>query len=297
MTDRRRPLEFGYFPVPNAADTDLLSRVQHAEQLGYDLVGIQDHPYQRRFLDTFVLLPWLAAGTERIRFFPDVTHLPLRPPAMLAKAVASIDVLSGGRIELGIGSGGFEDASQAMGATPRTPPQSLAALEEAIAILRRFWATPEKGIHHDGAHYQLAGVKAGPPPAHDVDIWVGGGGPMMLRLVARLADGWIPPSVRSLARDGLLAKQRELDQAATDAGRDPSMIRRIVNINGRVTDGPFEDWFKGPEDHWIEELAGLAAEGFDTFVLWPDDDTDEQLVAFAHIADRLRADVVAARTA
>lgn len=299
MAEQGRPLQFGYFPVPYASEhTELLRQVQLAEQVGYDLVGVQDHPYQRRFLDTFVLLPWLAAATERIRFFPDVTHLPLRPPAMLAKAVASLDVLSGGRVELGIGAGGFPQASQAMGAPQRTPGASLTALEEAIDLLRRFWDTPERGIHHEGPHYRLGGVKAGPAPTHDIGIWVGGGGPRMLRLVGRLADGWIPPAVGSyLTVDELVAKQRKLSQAAADVGRDPAAIRRILNLAGSVTDGRTEEPFTGPVEHWVDQLAGLAVEGFDTFVFWPDASTDEQLRAFAEVADRLRRDVGAARRA
>src|SRR3954451_25497218 len=90
-------VEFGIFPAPNAAEADeLLERVIAAEQAGLDLVGIQDHPYQRRFLDTWALIPFLAARTDRIRFFPDVANLPLRPPAVMAKAAATIDLLSGG---------------------------------------------------------------------------------------------------------------------------------------------------------------------------------------------------------
>src|SRR2546423_15534510 len=94
-------VECGIFPVPNAGDADeLLEHVTAAEEAGLDLVGIQDHPYQRRFLDTWSLIPFLAARTSTIRFFPDVANLPLRPPAVMAKAAATIDLLSGGPFEL-----------------------------------------------------------------------------------------------------------------------------------------------------------------------------------------------------
>src|SRR4051795_10853783 len=97
-------VELGIFPTPNAADLDdILEQVLTAERLGIDLVGIQDHPYQRRFLDTWSLIPFLAARTERIRFFPDVANLPLRPPAVMANAAASIDILSGGASSSGWG--------------------------------------------------------------------------------------------------------------------------------------------------------------------------------------------------
>jgi alkanesulfonate monooxygenase SsuD/methylene tetrahydromethanopterin reductase-like flavin-dependent oxidoreductase (luciferase family) len=298
MTNHNRSLEFGHFATPTAeAHPQLLRQVQLAEELGYDLIGIQDHPYQRRYLDTFTLLPWLAARTERVRFFPDVAHLPLREPAMLAKAMASLDVLSGGRVELGIGAGSFAQASQAMGATARTTAESLDALEEAIGIARRFWRAPGRRFSHDGTHYRLGGFKPGPAPAHEIGIWVGGGGPKMLRLIGRLADGWISPGTRDLSLDELLAKQRELDHIATDAGRDPAAIRRVLGVSGVISEGSTSRWLNGPIGHWVEELASLAAQRFDTFIFWPDHGADEQLHAFAEVAVELRRSARATSTA
>src|SRR5919109_3452512 len=91
-------VEIGVFVVPDAHDPErAVEQALAAEDAGLDLVAIQDHPYQRAFLDTFSLLAYLAARTERIRLLTDVANLPLRPPAMLAKAAASIDLMSGGR--------------------------------------------------------------------------------------------------------------------------------------------------------------------------------------------------------
>jgi alkanesulfonate monooxygenase SsuD/methylene tetrahydromethanopterin reductase-like flavin-dependent oxidoreductase (luciferase family) len=88
---------FGMFLGPDAQDAELtIDRAVTAERLGLDLIGIQDHPYQRRFLDTLSLLAFIAARTERISLAPDVANLPLRPPAVLAKAAATIDILSSG---------------------------------------------------------------------------------------------------------------------------------------------------------------------------------------------------------
>src|SRR3954462_15812285 len=130
-------VEFGIFPVPNAQDAQAIEeQVIAADRGGLDLVGIQDHPYQRRFLDTWSLIPFLAARTERIRFFPDVANLPLRPPAVMAKAAASIDLLSGGRFELGLGAGAFWEGIAAMGGPVRSGPESVEALEEAIGVIR-----------------------------------------------------------------------------------------------------------------------------------------------------------------
>src|SRR5258706_7246644 len=91
MTDYGRPLEFGSFLIPNAADYPrLVELARLIDDLGLDLIGIQDHPYQRRFLDTWTLLTAIAMQTTRVRVFPDVANLPLRLPAVLAKAAARL---------------------------------------------------------------------------------------------------------------------------------------------------------------------------------------------------------------
>src|ERR671918_1286512 len=127
-------IKFGYFLIPNA-DAPLLSIAQEAERLGLDYIAVQDHPYQRRFVDTWTLLSMIAATTSRIGLFPDVANLPLRPPAVLAKSAASLDVLSSGRFELGLGAGGFWDAIEAYGGTRRTPGESLDQLAEGIDVI------------------------------------------------------------------------------------------------------------------------------------------------------------------
>src|SRR6195256_6911641 len=98
--DYGHPVRFGVFITPDAAQQERsLAMATLADELGFDLIGVQDHPYQRRFHDTFTLLTAIAMRTKRVTVFPDVANLPLRPPAMLAKAAASLDLLSGGRFE------------------------------------------------------------------------------------------------------------------------------------------------------------------------------------------------------
>jgi alkanesulfonate monooxygenase SsuD/methylene tetrahydromethanopterin reductase-like flavin-dependent oxidoreductase (luciferase family) len=285
------PVEFGIFPTPNAAEADvLLERVIAAEQAGLDLVGIQDHPYQRRFLDTWSLIPFLAARTSRIRFFPDVANLPLRPPAVMAKAAASIDLLSNGRFELGLGAGAFWEAIGAMGGPQLTPKESVDALEEAIQIIRLMWSG-ERTISFEGDHYSVDGLHPGPQPAHDIGIWLGAYGPRMMRVVGRLADGWIP-SLPRLPLEEVPAKRRAMEEAAEKAGRDPSAIRRIANVSGTITDGGAAGgWLDGPAEHWVEELTRLTSEhGFDGFILSVGDDAAEQIARFgAEVAPAVRA--------
>src|SRR5512132_1686180 len=150
-----RPLEFGLSLVPMTADADLLRGLaQRADELGLDLIGIQDHPYQWRYLDTFSLIGDILARTDRIRIFPDVANLPLRRPALLAKQAASLDLLSRGRFELGLGAGAFWEAIRAMGGPMRSGREALEALEEGIEIIRAFWSG-ERTISFQGKHYSV----------------------------------------------------------------------------------------------------------------------------------------------
>jgi alkanesulfonate monooxygenase SsuD/methylene tetrahydromethanopterin reductase-like flavin-dependent oxidoreductase (luciferase family) len=282
MTSRYgRPLEFGLSIVPTSADADLArSLARRADDLGLDLIGIQDHPYQWRYLDTWMLIADLLARTERIRFFPDVTNLPLRGPTMIAKQAASLDALSGGRFELGLGAGGFWEAVGAMGGPVRSAGEALEALEEAIHIIRAFWSG-ERTISFDGNHYSVRGLHPGPPPAHPIGIWLGVGKPRGLALTGRLADGWVP-SLFWATPDVVPGMQQRIDDAAAAAGRDPKDIRRAYNIGGRIADGPISGLLDGPPAHWVDTLKSFAGElGFDTFIFWPGDDAQAQLERFA----------------
>jgi hemerythrin-like domain-containing protein len=201
--------------------------------------------------------------------FPNVANLPLRPPAMLARAAASLDILSGGRVELGIGTGAFWDAIAAMGGPRRTAGESVDALREAIAVIRALWA-PGRGARLHGKHYDLNGAKPGPFPVHDVGIWVGAYKERMLRLTGELADGWLPSSPYA-PPEQLAAMNAVIDAATIDAGRPPAAVRRIYNIAGSFG-GSGAGFLEGPPQVWAEQLAGLALdEGMSGFVLMADD--------------------------
>jgi alkanesulfonate monooxygenase SsuD/methylene tetrahydromethanopterin reductase-like flavin-dependent oxidoreductase (luciferase family) len=276
-----RPLEFGLSIVPTSGDAELARTLaRRADDLGLDLIGIQDHPYQWRFLDTWTLIADLLARTERIRFFPDVANLPLRGPAMIAKQAASLDSMSDGRFELGLGAGGFWEAIAAMGGPKRSAGEALEALEEAIQIIRAFWSG-ERTNAFDGEYYSVRGLHPGPPPVHPIGIWLGLGKPRGLALLGRLADGWVP-SLFWATPDLVPVMQRRIDDAAEAAGRDPGEIRRVYNIGGAIADGPTRGLLDGPPDHWVETLSGFAQElGFDTFIFWPGDEQLAQLERFA----------------
>jgi alkanesulfonate monooxygenase SsuD/methylene tetrahydromethanopterin reductase-like flavin-dependent oxidoreductase (luciferase family) len=293
MMDYGREVKFGYFLIPNATDP-LLATAQEVERLGLDYIGVQDHPYQRRFIDTWTLLSMIAAGTTRVGVFPDVACLPLRPPSVLAKAAASLDLLSGGRVELGLGAGSFWDAIAAYGGPRRSPGEAYAALAEAIEVIRKVWSG-ERNLRFEGEHYRLAGAQSGPVPAHPIGIWLGVYGPRALRLAGRVADGWVPSFRGEL--QPLFDMAARLDDGAAQAGRDPGGIRRVLNVSGAITDGKSEGILRGPAAQWVEELTALVVQhGFDTFVLWADG--PDQPSRFAEeIVPAVRAQVAKERAA
>lgn len=255
--DYGHALEFGAFITPtNAQPQAPVLLAQLSEQLGFDLVTFQDHPYQPAFLDTWTLLSYTAAATSTIRLAPNVLNLPLRPPAVLARAAASLDLLSNGRFEMALGAGAFWDAIEAMGVARRTPGQALEALEEAIDLMRGIWNTDERGPLPSGQYYPMAGAKRGPAPAHDIPIWIGALKPRMLRLTGRKADGWLP-SLNFLQPTEISSHQERIDDAARGVGRNPSEIRRMLNVA------------PGLEP---EKLADFTlTHGFSTFIVATDD--------------------------
>jgi alkanesulfonate monooxygenase SsuD/methylene tetrahydromethanopterin reductase-like flavin-dependent oxidoreductase (luciferase family) len=257
VPDYRHDLQFGIFVTP-AADqaAAVLELARLADVVGLDLVTFQDHPYQAKFLDTWTLLSVVAAQTTNVRVAPNVANLPLRPPVVLARSVASLDILSGGRVELGLGSGAFWDAIAANGGEKLTPGQGVDALSEAIDVIRATWAVDARAIRHHGKHYNVVGAHPGPAPAHDVELWLGAYKPRMLALTGAKADGWLP-SMGYVELDQLPEMNAAIDAAAVDAGRRPDEVRRLLNINGPFTDGD-----------WAQQLAELTlGTGMSTYIL------------------------------
>ena len=292
MTDPVPVPRLGFSLAPEATHLHaILEAAADADRRGLDLFGVQDHPYQARFVDTWTLLSAVAARTDRLRVFPDVACLPLRQPAMLAKAVATLDLISGGRAELGIGAGGFWDAIAAMDGPRRSPGEAVAALEEALDVIALLWSD-ERSARYPGRHYRLAGVHPGPRPSHAVGIWIGALGPRMLRLIGRRATGWIPSS-GYLPPDKLPPSLAVIDEAALAAGRDPRDIRRIYNVGGEITaPGTAEQgWFTGPVVAWVDQLVRLTSDvGLTDFVFWPTAEPARQLALFAEeVAPEVRA--------
>jgi alkanesulfonate monooxygenase SsuD/methylene tetrahydromethanopterin reductase-like flavin-dependent oxidoreductase (luciferase family) len=260
VADYGHDLLFGTFITPTSrAPQQPVELARASERAGLDLATFQDHPYQPAFLDTWTLMSYAAARTSRIHLSANVVNLPLRPPAVLARSVASLDLLSGGRVALALGAGSFWDAIEAMGAPRLTAGESVEALGEAIAVIRALWDTQTREVVRvEGRHHRAVGAKRGPAPAHEVPIWVGATGPRMLRLIGRVADGWLPSLGYLGGRERLAELNAVIDESAQAAAREPSAVRRLLNI--------------GPGDADPAFLADLAlADGVSAFILASDD--------------------------
>ncbi|HET9659439.1 MAG TPA: LLM class flavin-dependent oxidoreductase [Thermomicrobiales bacterium] len=301
MTDYGRPIEFGIFLDPAAEQSaTVLDTIAFIDELGFDWIGIQDHPYNRAQLDAMTLIGMGLARTERVRFVPDVATLSLRSPAMLAKQAVTLDLLGNGRFELGLGSGAFWDAIVAMGGPRRSPGEAYASLDEAIDILRAAF-DGARSVDHQGEIYQLRGWRPGPAPAHRIGIWLGVYGPRALRLAGRKADGWVP-SLAYVPPAAAREAMQTIDSAAVSAGRNPADIRRAYNIWGGFIDAPpapideTSGEFAGSPAAWAAFLTHLATSiGFDTFLFGVPPDSGLLRRIAGEILPRVREQVELAR--
>ena len=281
---------FGIFLDPTAGDPQEPFRLAKiADDNGLDLLTIQDHPYQWRFYETWTLLTALAVTTKRIHVSPNVANLPLRLPGVLAKQAATLDLLTGGRVELGLGAGGFWDAIAAYGGPRRAPAEAYAAFEDALHILHGMWEnTGGRSFSYSGKVYSIKGAKPGPAPAHRIPIWAGALGPKMLRLTGRVADGllishpYVPP-------EKLPPLNALIDEGAQEAGRSPDAIRRGYNVSGIIRPGSGSASFStqptaidGTVAYWVDELVRFYNDyRQDTFIFWGGGDAAQQINRFA----------------
>jgi probable F420-dependent oxidoreductase len=248
-----------------ATPENLVRVAGEAEELGYAslwtlqrlLVAVdQDlHPVYSSVLDPVAALAFAAARTSRIRLGIGVINLPFVPPAYLAKQAASLDVLSGGRLDLGLGVGWSPAEFAASGAsTARRGPRTV----EYVDVLRRFWA--DDVTEFDGEFYTVPPSRMLPKPVQrpGPPIVLGGGVPAALQRAGRIADGWISSSGADLTR--LADDVALVRRGAEEAGKDPSAVRVIVRGVVRV-DGPGDRLLSGPYDKIREDGAWLAEQG------------------------------------
>jgi F420-dependent oxidoreductase-like protein len=247
---------------PEALPRHLTEIARAAEAAGCRTVTLMDHWLQiadfgavdEPMLEGYTTLGFLAGRTERVTLGLLVTGVTYRYPALLAKIVATLDVLSGGRAQLGIGAAWFEREHRALGVPYPPVGERLDRLEEAVEIVRQMWSDddgPYRGRHND-----LAETICAPAPLrrpHPPIMIAGGGERRLLRLVARLGDAC---NLMQLGDDTAQVehKLRVLDRHCAELGREPSQVRRTV-----ITD---LDPGANP-DRFLGTMGRLAAVGVD----------------------------------
>lgn len=281
MTDYGHPITFGLSLYPSVDQLNETRQLaQAADAAGLDYLAIQDHAYNPEFLDAWTLITYLAAETERITFVPDVVDLQLRPPTILAKAAASLSILSGGRIVLGVGGGASAGGIAAMGGTRRSGPEMIAFTEEALQFMRTALAGGVVEFRSD--QHAVEGYEAGPVPASPVPLWLGSNGPRMLAVTGRSSDGWVSPLSTYVSPAAVPSRQQLIDDAARLAGRDPAEVRRIYNVVGAIGSDRGGSGLTGDVDSWVKTLTDWSVDlGFDTFIFWPMTQPLAQLDVFA----------------
>lgn len=277
MPDYRHELQFGINLVPVAKQVkSVVAIAQISEQAGMDYVTFQDHPYNNTLIDAFTLMTWVAAQTSEIKIAPNVLNVPLRPPAMLARQAAALNLLSSGRLELALGAGAFWDPIASMGGIKRSPGEAIAQLSEAIDVIRQVLNTDVRGgVRFQGEYYQVNGMTRGPESPTEIPIWLGAYKPKMLKLLAEKGDAWLP-SMGYLETKDLPDGNARIDDAAVNAGRQPEDIRRMLNISGSFLRAD-RGFLKGTPTTWAEQITEIALrDGISTWLLGTGDPNDIQ---------------------
>lgn len=297
------------------ATPEHLVRFGHqAEALGFDTIWTSDHivvptevhspyPYHptgqmpfipdEPYLEPLIVMTYLAAATQRIRLGTSVLILPYRNPVFTAKALATLDVLSHGRITLGVGVGWMEEEFKALGLD--TYARRGAYSDECIRIFRTLWTDPNPAFQ--GEFHQFSGIKCEPKPvqAGGIPIWVGGHTPQAIRRAARLGDGWQPIVQRppaDLPPDEMRQKIAALREIAENNGRDPQRLSLALGASVQFTDGASTGVFSGSPQKVVEGIRRYQEIGVQDFRFdFPTLSPDEMLRAMERFAAEVRPQV------
>ena len=265
---------FGFGMHSDVGDgPELLRMAERADRDGLDLFSLSDHPYIGARLDAYAALGFILGRTQNLAGFANVTNVPTRPPAMLARTVTSLSALSDGRVVLGMGAGGLWDRIAAMGVQRLDPAEAVEAFEEAIVLVKALSGGGEL-VTYQGRHYQVDQIE--PAPVAAPPVWTGSVGPKSLAATGRVADGWIPGHAADWLSERYRTSRPIIDEAAAAVGRDPREVRTIFNFPGRITEQPLaatrDDagrWIGGSPEQWVEELTGAVLEhGASGFMLF-----------------------------
>lgn len=296
------------FPDPHPVGwSDLVEWAKRAEELGFDSVWVSDHFFlsiarygggdeRHGTPEPLAALAGLAEVTDRVRLGTLVLCSSFRHPALVAKAATTIDLLSGGRLDLGVGAGWYEEEFRAFGFDFPGVGERFEVLEETVTVLAHLFG--EGPSTWEGRHFRLEGAYNRPRPVQEPrpPIWVGGkGGPRLLRLVARLADGW--NTVWSWSPEAYGERVEALREACEREGRDPGTVRRSLGFSTLVgeSEADLADRFRalqawtpggaldgvGLEDWAAERLVGTPEQALDRLGRFAELGVEEVIVSAA----------------
>ena len=251
----------------------LLRMAQQADDDGLDLFSLSDHPYLGERLDAYATIGFVLGRTRRLAGLANVTNLPTRPAALLARTVTALSALSEGRVVLGMGAGGRWDRIADLGVPRLGPADAVDAFEEAVVLIRLL-SGGGPPVSYEGRHHRVRQIE--PAPVAAPAVWTGSVGPRSLAATGRVADGWIPGHAADWLSERYRVSRPVVDKAAADAGRDPADVRTVFNLPGRITDRPLASprdrdgrWVGGSPGQWADELAGAVLEhGASGFILF-----------------------------
>lgn len=260
-------IRFG-IDIPTSILHDPIAIAQEAEALGFDFVSANDHPCGTApNRETWTMLTWIAANTQRIHVASRVLGMPYRPPPMVAKMAATLDELSGGRLILGLGGGASDDEFRAFGLHVPTPRQKVQGLREATTIMRGLWTEPN--FTFAGELFHTAAANLEPKPSRQIPIWFGTFGERALALTGELADGWIP-SYDMVPPERAVKMMETIARGADRAGRNPEDIECVYNIEFSVGIATGSDeTLSGEPQRIAEQLRRFAGLGFRAFNFIP----------------------------
>jgi probable F420-dependent oxidoreductase len=266
---------------------------QAAEDLGFDSVWLDDHvvipetvttsyPYRadgsfatapdQPFLEPIASLAYLAGVTRRVRLGISVLVLPYRHPLLTAKMIATIDVLSGGRTELGVGIGWMWEEFEALGHGRSVFDRRGTVSDEQLRILKTAWS--DTVCAADGEFYQFHRVGTQPHPVQrpHPPVWIGGNSRAALRRTARYGDGWLPYSAApplDLPPEFIARGRAFIQQEASDNGRDPGSLRICFSTDVACLESPFEQRpaFTGSPEQIAGDFVRYRRAGVDRFIV------------------------------
>jgi probable F420-dependent oxidoreductase len=276
-------------PMPRLAEAGLwAAELRRIEDLGFHAVGVSEHYSRGWAMDALTAMNFALAETSRLHALPLVLNNDLRHPAMLAKAVATADVLSAGRAGLGIGAGWLQDDYRALGVEYRGAAVRVARLEEALQVITAFFG--QDRVTFRGEHYRVTELESLPRPAQRPrpPLLVGGGGEKMLSLAARYADivglhmrlssgSFDEAAAGELTAQRVRQKASLVGAAAERAGRARPELQFTcydVNIAGaQVTPArrSFAEYIGGHQDAFAgspASLRGSVGQCVDDLVRW-----------------------------